>query len=194
MVWSMASSLQFMPNDATLDLTLPPRPPTAGPPEPVGFRRPPPPPDAATQRRLLDDGVERLKQQLRDALFARTTSQISEIRVLKKSFVAFDTDASGSVDITEFCKALEVPTVPAFPCATGPLHVCSEPLSRRRCRVFPWQHLGLHIDGVGMPGRGGVPMQVVQGLFDAFDGDGSGQIDYTEFIGSLDMDVTYRHF
>ena len=99
--------LQFQPDDATRDLELPPRPMSSGPPEPVGFRRPPPPPDAETQLRFLNDGIERLKQQLRDALFARTTSQISEIRVLKKSFVAFDADASGSVDFTEFCKALE---------------------------------------------------------------------------------------
>ena len=38
------------------------------------------------------EGLVVIEQLLRDAIFSRTTSHISEIRVLKKAFVAFDTD------------------------------------------------------------------------------------------------------
>ena len=160
MGWSMGTFLTDAPED-TGDL-LPPRPPTRGPPEPVGFRRPPPPLDEKQQRRVVEDGMKRLKQQLRDALFARTSAQISEPRVLKRAFVAFDTDGSGQVDLKEFCAALE--------------------------------HLGLHIDGVGMPGRGGLQYSVVQALFESLDADSSGQVDYAEFVRSLNFDSTWRHY
>ena len=53
------------------------------------------------------NGVDKLEQQVRDALFARTTAHLGEHRILKSAFNRFDKDASGSVDIHEFEKALE---------------------------------------------------------------------------------------
>ena len=55
----------------------------------------------------LSNGVDKLEQQVRDALFARTTAHLGEHRILKSAFNRFDKDASGSVDIHEFEKALE---------------------------------------------------------------------------------------
>jgi len=51
--------------------------------------------------------VDRLEQQVRDALFARTTAHMGEQRILKNAFSKFDKDASGNVDLTEFALALE---------------------------------------------------------------------------------------
>jgi len=58
---------------------------------------------AAEERKAVD----RLEQQLRDALFARTTAHMAEHRVLTSAFQKFDTDMSGSVDMREFSLALE---------------------------------------------------------------------------------------
>ena len=58
---------------------------------------------AATERREVD----RLEQQLRDALFARTTAHLGEQRILKNAFNKFDKDCSGHVDFIEFQLALE---------------------------------------------------------------------------------------
>lgn len=101
----------------------------------------------------LEQNTRKLEQLLRDALVARTTAQVNEHRILRKSFATFDRDCSGSIDIGEFRKALE--------------------------------GLGLHIRGVGLPGRGGIDVEVVQALFDRVDTDGSGQIDYDEFSSYL---------
>ena len=133
-----------------------------GPPEPVGFRRPAPPLSDTAKAKALSDGIERLEQLLRDSLRARCTAQVSEGRILKSAFVKFDRDASGNVDIDEFCLALE--------------------------------HLGLHVDGLGAPGLGGVAREFAEGAFARLDSDGSGTIDYEEFVTQLMTNVTHRHF
>jgi len=51
--------------------------------------------------------VDRLEQQVRDALFARTTAHLAEHRILKNAFTKFDKDSSGFVDLKEFSLALE---------------------------------------------------------------------------------------
>ena len=53
------------------------------------------------------EAVSRLEQQVRDAVWARTTAFVGEERVLKAAFAFFDKDSSGSVDVDEFVKALE---------------------------------------------------------------------------------------
>ena len=58
-------------------------------------------------RLALAEAVSRLEQQVRDAVWARTTAHIGEERVLKAAFAFFDKDASGNVDVDEFGKALE---------------------------------------------------------------------------------------
>ena len=47
------------------------------------------------------------------------------------------------------------------------------------------EHLGLHTDKVGLPGHGGLPIQVVTGLFARYDIDGSGSISCEEFCAGL---------
>ena len=131
-------------------------------PEPVGFRRPPPTPSLEHQKKQLADAVERLEQQLRDALFARSSHNLSEGRILELAFRKFDRDGSGHMDMDEFCMALE--------------------------------HLGLHVEGLGAPGLGGIPRKVVEVVFGRFDADGSGHIDYKEFMEQLLTNVTHRHF
>ena len=59
---------------------------------------------AASEERVA---IDRLEQQLRDALFARTTAHLGEQRILKAAFTKFDKDGSGSVDFKEFSLALE---------------------------------------------------------------------------------------
>lgn len=132
--------MQWETDIDTPNLKLPDRPPQSGPPEPVGFRRPHPPPDDQQKQKSLADGVERLEQQLRDALFARSSNQMSEKRILAKAFTKFDRDASGNVDVAEFCLALE--------------------------------HLGLHVEGLGAPGLGGIPRDIVEHVFARMDSDG----------------------
>jgi hypothetical protein len=51
--------------------------------------------------------VDKLEQQVRDALFARSTAHLGEHRVLKNAFTKFDADCSGYVDRHEFGKCLE---------------------------------------------------------------------------------------
>jgi hypothetical protein len=119
---------------------LPPKQPGPGVPEPVGFRRPQKPLSQKEKGKALADSVEKLGQQVRDALFARSTHNLSEERILKAAFVKFDKDASGNVDIDEFCLALE--------------------------------HLGLHVEGLGAPGLGGIPRHVVDAVFASMDDDG----------------------
>ena len=97
--------LQWQADCDSKDLDLPQQQKCL-PPEHVGFRRPLPP-DAELEKRRFNAACERLEQLLRDALFARTTSQISEGRVLERAFKQFDKDASGALDLSEFCKALE---------------------------------------------------------------------------------------
>lgn len=58
---------------------------------------------ASEERKLVD----KLEQQLRDALFARTTAHLGEQRILKSAFTKFDKDCSNSVDFKEFSLALE---------------------------------------------------------------------------------------
>ena len=97
--------------------------------------------------------VDKLEQQLRDALYARSTSHFAEARVLKKAFTKFDRDCSGAVDFGEFSLALE--------------------------------HLGLHMEGKGLRGNGGLPPEVVRALFDRYDADASGELDYEEFCEGI---------
>ena len=82
------------------NVELPPQPP-----------RPEPEEDGPTPEELAERdeklALRKLEQQLKDALRSRTTYQISEHRIMKKAFVKFDTDCSGSVDYHEFSKALE---------------------------------------------------------------------------------------
>mmetsp|Transcript_23652 Transcript_23652/g.47229 ORF Transcript_23652/g.47229 Transcript_23652/m.47229 type:complete len:174 (-) Transcript_23652:282-803(-) len=51
--------------------------------------------------------IDRLEQQIREALWARTTAHKGEERVLKDAFLFFDKDRSGAVDVKEFAQALE---------------------------------------------------------------------------------------
>jgi len=109
MPWNMNVLLRNMdPKDDSpaSELNIP-EPRKSQPPPYEGFPRPPPKPCAKDQEKALTDGVRKLEQMLRDALFARTTAQFNEWRVLRKAFQAFDRDASGSVDIHEFIDALE---------------------------------------------------------------------------------------
>lgn len=46
------------------------------------------------------------------------------------------------------------------------------------------ERFGMHVQG-RRPGVGGLPLGVVQALFDKYDADGSGCIDYTEFTKGL---------
>ena len=106
--------------------------------------------DAENKLHLI---VERLEQQVRDALFARTTAHVGEQRILKQAFSKFDHDQSGSVDFGEFSLALE--------------------------------HIGLHVEGQGLPGEGGVPPQAMEALFAKYDADQSGTVDYDEFSSQV---------
>jgi len=53
------------------------------------------------------------------------------------------------------------------------------------------EYLGLHTMESGLPGQGGYPEAVVEGLFRSYDKDGSGELDYHEFAAALlkDNDV-----
>ena len=133
---------------------LPPKQPGAGVPEPVGFRRPQKPLSHKEKAKALADSVEKLGQQVRDALFARSSHNLSEERILKAAFVKFDKDASGNVDIDEFCQALE--------------------------------HLGLHVEGLGAPGLGGIPRHVVDAVFASMDEDGCGCMSLNCLLFSFD--------
>ena len=97
--------------------------------------------------------TDRVEQQVRDALFARSTAHKGEERILRAAFSKFDKDRSGSVDFEEFSKALE--------------------------------HLGLHTEGKGLDGHGGLKAEAVQALFSRYDGDSSGSIDYEEFCAAI---------
>ena len=41
----------------------------------------------------------------------------------------------------------------------------------------------------GLPGSGGLPSEVVHGLFDRYDTSGDGQVDYNEFCAAIVKDV-----
>ena len=57
---------------------------------------------------LMDRGLAfRLEGALRAAIHARTDPILSEMRVLKKAFQAFDADSSGEITFDEFVAALE---------------------------------------------------------------------------------------
>lgn len=105
----------------------------------------------------LENKVDKLEQQVRDAIVSRTTAHFGEHRILKSAFNRFDRDASGCVDRGEFMKALE--------------------------------YLGLHTAENGLPGSGGLPSEVVHGLFDRYDTSGDGQVDYNEFCAAIVKDV-----
>lgn len=47
------------------------------------------------------------------------------------------------------------------------------------------EYLGLHTAEGGLPGAGGLPVDVVTGLFERYDKDKSGHIDYEEFCGAI---------
>ena len=130
-------------------------------PEHVGFRRPLPR-NKEQEQKCFMAAREQLEQLVRDAIFARTTSKMSESRVLERAFKQFDKDQSGALDLSEFCKALE--------------------------------YLGLHVDGRGAPGLGGIPFDVVESVFRDLDTDSSGTVEYREFMAHLLQNVTYRHY
>ena len=57
---------------------------------------------------LMDRGLAfRLEGALRAAIHARADPILSEMRVLKKAFQAFDADSSGEITFDEFVSALE---------------------------------------------------------------------------------------
>ena len=62
---------------------------------------------AMMEEKKAREALRRLEQQLKDALRTRTTAQLGEHQILRRAFVKFDKDQSGSVDLEEFCKALE---------------------------------------------------------------------------------------
>ena len=47
------------------------------------------------------------------------------------------------------------------------------------------EHLGLHMEGKGLRGNGGLPPEVVRALFDRYDADASGELDYEEFCEGI---------
>ena len=47
------------------------------------------------------------------------------------------------------------------------------------------EHLGLHTAEGGLPGAGGLPVEVVQALFRRYDADCSGHVDYEEFSTAI---------
>lgn len=70
----------------------------------------------------------------------------------------------------------------------------------RRARLLHWnpqgnvdahefakalEYLGLHTAEGGLPGAGGLPEAVVMGLFDRYDTDRSGSVDYDEFCSAI---------
>jgi hypothetical protein len=63
--------------------------------------------DKRNARAEMIKAVDKLEQQVKDALFGRTTPHIGMERVLKNAFTKFDVDCSGTVDYHEFNKALE---------------------------------------------------------------------------------------
>jgi len=99
---------------------------------------------------------EVLESRLRQAVFARSSPRMGEVRTLKNTFEKFDMDMSGSVDIVEFKHALK---------HLG-LH-CDEGESR--------------LDNGCPTGLGGLDPRVVETLFSSYDVDGSGEISYEEF-------------
>jgi hypothetical protein len=103
------------------------------------------PPATRTQLAAIEveNKVDKVEQQVRDAILARTNTHYGEHRILKAAFNFFDRDASGCVDRKEFTKALE--------------------------------YLGLHTADTGLPGVGGLPADVVNGLFDRYDTSGEHQ-------------------
>lgn len=102
-----------------------------------------------------ENRITKLEQQVRDALFSRSTAHLGEHRILRTAFSKFDKDGSGSVDQHEFAKALE--------------------------------YLGLHTADGGLPGSGGLPTDVVVGLFERYDKDQSGHVDYEEVRSQTPM-------
>ena len=100
--------------------------------------------------------AEVLDSRLRQAVFARATHRIGEIRTLRNVFEKFDADSSGTVDIGEFKHAL--------------MHLglhCNEGEGR--------------LENGCPTGLGGLDPRVVETLFSSYDEDGSGEISYDEF-------------
>jgi len=97
--------------------------------------------------------TDKVEQQIKDALFARSTAHIGEERILLAAFNKFDKDRSHNVDFDEFVKALE--------------------------------YLGLHTEGKGLAGCGGLPLDSVQALFARYDTDSGGTVDYEEFVAAV---------
>ena len=83
---------------------------------------PKPPADPMADPAALKRAVDRLEQQVKDALLARTTAHMGEQRILKNAFIKFDKDASGSVDYPElYPDRSNAPTIhticPALTCS-----------------------------------------------------------------------------
>ena len=98
--WGVHGMLKWQDQGYQSNVTLPPQ-----------AKRPPAEHEGPTAEQIEERkarlAMRKLEQQLKDALRARTTYQLSEHRILKKAFVKFDTDCSGHVDLHEFSKALE---------------------------------------------------------------------------------------
>lgn len=110
---------------------------------------------SAEKQAMMDNmkATDKVEQQVRDALFARSTAHKGEERILRAAFSKFDKDRSATVDFDEFSKALE--------------------------------HLGLHTEGKGLEGHGGLKAEAVRSLFARYDTDGSGSIEYEEFCAAI---------
>eukprot|EP00325_Prymnesiales_sp_UTEX-LB-985_P031401 CAMPEP_0174718718 /NCGR_PEP_ID=MMETSP1094-20130205/29825_1 /TAXON_ID=156173 /ORGANISM="Chrysochromulina brevifilum, Strain UTEX LB 985" /LENGTH=158 /DNA_ID=CAMNT_0015918891 /DNA_START=176 /DNA_END=652 /DNA_ORIENTATION=- len=102
----MSNVMSGWPAEDSKDLGIPP-PDKPDPAPYVGFRRPGPPPDPKAVEQKRADDVRKFESVMRTALFARTTAQFNEWRVLRKAFATFDHDQSGAIDLDEFIQSLE---------------------------------------------------------------------------------------
>ena len=108
---------------------------------------------------------------------------------LKKMILEVDADQSGEIEFPEFLQMM-----------TGKM--ASNDTKEETMKVYKMfdtdgsgavsmsefvktlERFGMHVAGQ-RPGIGGLPMDVVQSLFDKYDKDSSGQIDYKEFTAAL---------
>jgi hypothetical protein len=55
------------------------------------------------------------------------------------------------------------------------------------------EHLGLHVEGQGLAGKGGLPAQAMELLFAKYDTDQSGTVSYEEFAAQVLAEDNYPH-
>ena len=141
-----------------------------------------------------ENRMDKLEQQVRDALFSRTTAHLGEHRILKTAFTKFDkvprrwrpvaltplSRPHSGFNMTEndTCQRSRARSRTALPQdASGSVDV------HEFAKAL--EYLGLHTAEGGLPGVGGLPMDVVTGLFERYDNDNSGHVDYEEFCGAI---------